>query len=295
LNASKPEKEAGNQFENEEDDFMKSLATVKMNLKKPKTPPRSRLLRLAQVYAAAIIALLLLSSCLFSGGEAAASDFHLHIKDDKTGDSFFINALSGDYMLFRGANRSYLAGRGKLTVSDCLLELRDNGASTKRPDRDVSITYNLCEGTAKAEAKVFATGETFTLLGSQTTGEQQSDNPARGAQEPQPNRFFDPECMQDDVQSHLQMNFEDVSQSSGYVFADRQKNIFAKGEGAAVVNGCKLTVTDAGPDPKRPQYRVIIEYNRCTFAASAFVWFAASGKIYQLTDSDIRNSHNCFF
>jgi hypothetical protein len=278
---------------------MKSLATLKMNLKKPKAPPRSRLLRAAQVYAAAIIALLLLSSCLVSGGEAAASDFHLHIKDERTGDSFFINALSGDYMLFRGGNRSYLAGRGKLTVSDCLLELRDSGASARRPDREVYIAYNLCEGTAKAEAQVFATGESFTLLGSQATGEQQSDISAESLQdkgaEPQPNIRFEPECMQDDVQSHLQMNFQDASPGSGYFFADRQKNIFAKGVGAAVVNGCKLTITDSGPDSKRPDYRIIIEYNRCTFVASAFIWFAASGKTYQLYDSDIRNSQNCLF
>jgi hypothetical protein len=279
-------------------DFMKSLATLKMNLKKRNAPPRSRLLRLTQMYAVTILGLLLLSSCLF-GGEAAASDFHLHIKDHKTGDSFFINALNGDYMLFRGANRSYLAGRGKLTVSDCLLELRDSGASAKRPDREVYIAYNLCEGTAKAEGQVFATGETFALLGSHTTEQLAGDITAKDAQdanaEPGTNIRFEPKCMQDDVQSHLQVNFEDASPGSGFIFADRQKNVFAKGMGTAVVNGCKLTITGSGPDPKRPDYRIIVEYNRCTFAASAFIWIAASGKTYQLTDSDIRNSNNCLF
>lgn len=186
-----------------------------------------------------------------------------------------------------------------MTVSDCLLELRDSGASAKRPDRDVYIAYNLCEGTAKAEAQVFATGETYSLLGSQTAGEPQSDILAKGLQdkgtEPNATTRFEPECMQDDVQSHLLMNFEDAPQISGYIFADRQKNIFVKGIGRVAVNGCKLTITDSGPDPKRPDYRVIIEYNRCTFAASAFVWIAASGKTYLLNDSDIRNSHNCIF
>lgn len=280
---------------------MKTLANLKMNLKNHKAQPRSRLFRSLRRCAVALIALALLLPCLPGSREVSASDFNLHIKDDKTGDSFFINALTGDYLLFKGAKRSFLAGRGKLTISDCLIELRDSGASAKRPDRDVYVAYNLCEATAKAEGQVFATGESFALRDSQTTDNEPSEIAANdgGAEgeitEPDGNRRFEPVCMQDDVQSYLQMNFENSLEGGLYVFADRQKNIYLKDEGVVVVNGCKMTLTDSGPDPKRPDYRVILEYNRCTFVANAFIWIAATGRTYTLHDSDIRNSNNCSF
>ncbi len=280
---------------------MNILANLKMNLQNHKAQQRSRLLRSTRRCAVALIALAILAPCLHGSREVSASDFNLHIKDDKTGDSFFINALTGDYLLFKGAKRSFLAGRGKLTISDCLIELRDSGASAKRPDRDVYVTYNLCEATAKAEGQVFATGESFALSDSQTTDNEPSEGSARvddaegEITEPNGNRRFDPECMQDDVQSYLQLNFEIASQRSAYLFADRQKNMFVKGEGAVVVNGCKMTLTDSGPDPKRPDYRVILEYNHCTFVANAIIWVAATGRTYTLHDSDIRNSNNCLF
>jgi hypothetical protein len=278
---------------------MKTLVNLKMYLKNRNRQQRSRPLRNTRRCAVALIVLAILAPCLLGSREVSASDFNLHIKDDETGDSFFINALTGDYLLFKGAKRSFLAGRGKLTISDCLIELRDSGASAKRPDREVYVAYNLCEGTAKAEGQVFATGESFALSDSQTTDNEPGEISARkeGLEgeitEPIGNIRFQPLCMQDDVQSYLQMNFQNSSVSSAYVFADRSKNIFVEGQGAVVVNGCKMTLTDSGPDPKRPAYRIILEYNRCTFVANAIIWIAATGKTYTLNDSDIRNSNSC--
>src|SRR5688572_13301474 len=153
---------------------MKTLVNLKMYLKNRNRQPRSRLLRNTRWCAVALITLAILAPCLLGSREVSASDFNLHIKDDETGDSFFINALTGDYLLFKGAKRSFLAGRGELTISDCLIELRDSGASAKRPDREVYVAYNLCEGTAKAEGQVFETGESFALSDSQTTDNEPS-------------------------------------------------------------------------------------------------------------------------
>jgi hypothetical protein len=276
---------------------MKTLANLKMYLKNRKAQQRSSLSRKTRRCAVALIALMILAPCVPVSREVSASDFNLHIKDDQTGDSFFINALTGDYLLFRSAKRSFLAGRGKLTISDCLIELRDTGARANRPDRDVYVAYNLCEGTAKAEGQVFATGESFALSDRQTTDNEQREKSAREGEITEPDRDirFEPVCMQDDRQSDLQVTVLRIFDTGIYNFADRQKNIALSGDGAVVMNGCKMTLTDSGADPKHPDRQVIIEYNTCTFKASIFIWIAATGKTYRIQDSDIRNSDNCLF
>jgi hypothetical protein len=113
--------------------------------------------------------------------------------------------------------------------------------------------------------------------------------------EPEINIRFDPVCLQDDVQSSLQIAVERSFTNGEYRFVDRQKNISLSGEGDVTFNGCKITLTDYGKDPKRPSRRVIIEYNTCTFEATAYIWIAETGKSYVLHDSDSRNSSNCIF
>jgi hypothetical protein len=276
---------------------MRTLADLK------ERRPRALSGRLCRIRAGAValVILVILAPCLLSSREVSASDFHFHIKDDKTGESFFINALTGDYLFFRGAKRNYIAGRGKLMITDCLIELRDSGASAKRPDREVYVVYNLCEGTAKAQGQVYTTGESFTLIDSHTTDDEQIETNARDNRPadrivaPDSINRFQPVCLQDDMQSYLQFTLLGSFQERAYRFEDRLKDISVKGIGNVVMSGCKITLTDCGETPKRPDRRVIVEYNTCTFEANIFIWIAETGQTYRIHDRDSRNNVNCTF
>lgn len=277
---------------------MKRLANLKFNLKNRNGQVRSRGARCIRFCAIALVVLALFLPGLLSGGKVAASDFQFYFKDSKTGDSFYINVFTGDYLLFSDAKRSFLTGRGTLIVNDCLMQLRDNG-SAKRPDREVNFVYNLCEGTAKAEGQILATGEAFAVNDSQVMDEKpghiddQKDVVAEEKGEPRTNVRGEPICIQDDVQTYLVMNFFISYLEDRYAFVDRQKGIYLRGESNTVQNGCKVTLTDLGPDPKHPDRRVVIEYNTCTRKANVFIWIAATGKTYTIYDSDVRNNQDC--
>jgi hypothetical protein len=94
-------------------------------------------------------------------------------------------------------------------------------------------------------------------------------------------------CIQDDVHE----TFLSFSSSTGeYMFVDCRKGTSLSGVGLVSSSACKLSLTDSGPDRKRPDRRVSALVNTCTHAAEAVVQFLPSGTSFTIHDSDTTNS-----
>ncbi len=233
----------------------------------------------------------LVAMALFSAGwlRASASDFDLRLRDDATGDNLFVNLVTGDYLFFNGKRHSFFSGQGKLTVNSCVVELRDSGRNSKRPDRSVHLRYSLCDNAASAVCEVFATGEAYSIDDKDAADNQHTlfkdEADSSELEENAPIRF-DGFCLEDDSNGcTLRINGGD------YVFRDTRKGITIEGaeHGRLTINGCKVKLTDVG-DPKRPDRRVSVEINTCTRKASALVWFMSTGRTNTMSDSNISDS-----
>lgn len=98
--------------------------------------------------------------------------------------------------------------------------------------------------------------------------------------------LFD-QCIQDDAHQ----TFLSFSSTTGeYMFVDCRKGTSLSGIGSVSANFCKLSLTDSGPDRKRPDRRVSALVNTCTHAAEASVQFLPSGVSFTIHDSDTTNS-----
>lgn len=70
-----------------------------------------------------------------------------------------------------------------------------------------------------------------------------------------------------------------------YLFFDCSKGISLTGIGTLSESFCKLTLTDRGPVPKRPDRNISISINTCSRTGSASIVFP--GSAYTIADSDI--------
>jgi hypothetical protein len=233
-----------------------------------------------------LAAFALLLPCLLLTPEVSANDFHLYFQDDATGNRLFMDAVTGDYLMIDKEKRSFLAGRGKVTVTSCAIELQDSGANPKHPDRSVYILYNPCERVAKALCEVFSTTETYSLNDRDTTDNDGAFSTADSETAKSPHIRFEPTCLQDDANSSVSISFVNGT----YAFRDHSKGVSLQGTGSIVTTGCKVKISHDGADPKRPDRHVYIEYNSCTRVGTVFVWIASTGQTYFINDSDSRNS-----
>jgi hypothetical protein len=84
------------------------------------------------------------------------------------------------------------------------------------------------------------------------------------------------------------------SATGQYLFFDCSKNISLSGTGIVTQSFCKITLTDTGPIPKKPDRNINILVNTCTRVGTATVSIKSPAKTYSLNDNDISNSAcNC--
>jgi uncharacterized delta-60 repeat protein len=96
-------------------------------------------------------------------------------------------------------------------------------------------------------------------------------------------------CLQDDRSGNL-LQFN--STNGDYQFTDCRKGITLTGTGKVTNDpyGCKITLQDSGPIPKRPDRSVLVQANRCTHTARASILIFSTGSSFSITDTDITNN-----
>ena len=80
-----------------------------------------------------------------------------------------------------------------------------------------------------------------------------------------------------------------------YLFFDCSKGISLSGTGVVTQNFCKITLTDKGPDPKRPDRNINITINPCTNSGQGSITIIQSSTrstSFSITDNNI-NSFVC--
>jgi hypothetical protein len=94
-------------------------------------------------------------------------------------------------------------------------------------------------------------------------------------------------CLQDDLTGNLLL----FNSSTGdYQFSNCRKGLTITGTGVVAANGCKVQLSDTGPDPKRPDRNVSALANTCTRAGSASVQLLAIMKTFNISDSNMSNN-----
>jgi PA domain len=73
-----------------------------------------------------------------------------------------------------------------------------------------------------------------------------------------------------------------------YLFFDCTKHVSLSGTGVLTPQGCKLTLTDRGPVPKRPDRNISVAINTCTFNGEATITLTSPSATYRITDTDTR-------
>lgn len=77
-----------------------------------------------------------------------------------------------------------------------------------------------------------------------------------------------------------------------YLFFDCSKGISLSGTGVVTQNFCKITLTDKGTDPKRPDRNINITINPCTNSGQGAITIIPTNRSYSITDNNI-NSFVC--
>ncbi|MGA9769164.1 MAG: PA domain-containing protein [Blastocatellia bacterium] len=77
-----------------------------------------------------------------------------------------------------------------------------------------------------------------------------------------------------------------------YLFFDCSKGISLSGTGVVTKNFCKITLTDKGTDPKRPDRNINITINPCTNSGQGSITIVPLNKSFSITDNNI-NSFVC--
>jgi hypothetical protein len=101
-----------------------------------------------------------------------------------------------------------------------------------------------------------------------------------------PSGSFDT-CIKDDGNGRLLL-FN--SATGDYVFTDCGKGDILIGRASISREFCKLSLSDSGPDPKRPDRSVTVLVNTCTRVADAVIGIFSSGRNFTIHDSDTANS-----
>jgi hypothetical protein len=97
-------------------------------------------------------------------------------------------------------------------------------------------------------------------------------------------------CVQDD---QIPGRFIKINSTTGkYEFHDCTKNVVLTGTGVAGTFFCKITLSDKGPIPKRPDRSVNVLVNPCTGVGNAQVRVPGSLTTININDSDVFNN-NC--
>jgi pimeloyl-ACP methyl ester carboxylesterase len=97
-------------------------------------------------------------------------------------------------------------------------------------------------------------------------------------------------CISDEnTRRYLQIN----SATGAYIYRDCSKNISMSGRGKISISFCKLTMSDTGPDPKRPDRSVSVLLNTCTGNGTATVKVTGSPQVVSLIDSNSNNACAC--
>ena len=95
-------------------------------------------------------------------------------------------------------------------------------------------------------------------------------------------------CVQDDVNPSI---FIKISTTTGaYEFTDCRKGIVFGGTGVVSIFFCKIELTDAGPDPKRPDRSIDVLINPCTRRGDASVRPPGTFNTTKIGDSDVFNN-----
>jgi uncharacterized delta-60 repeat protein len=94
-------------------------------------------------------------------------------------------------------------------------------------------------------------------------------------------------CLQDDRNGNLlRLN----STTGEYQFQNCSKGVRLTGRGAVTINGCKVTFTDSGVNPKTPDRNLQASINLCTKAATATVILHSPFSRSEIIDQNIINN-----
>ncbi|MFL6213090.1 MAG: DUF11 domain-containing protein [Blastocatellia bacterium] len=94
-------------------------------------------------------------------------------------------------------------------------------------------------------------------------------------------------CVQDEANGNI-LRFNLMT--GAYQFINCRKGISLTGAGRVQNSGCKVELSDAGPDPKRPDRSVSASVNSCTRQGSATIKILASGLTFVIQDNDLTNN-----
>jgi hypothetical protein len=95
-------------------------------------------------------------------------------------------------------------------------------------------------------------------------------------------------CVQSDTNP---TQFIKINSTTGaYEFNDCLKGVVFTGTGVVSTSFCKITLTDRGPNPKRPDRAVNVLINPCTMRGDASVKLPSSLNVVTMGDSDITNN-----
>jgi hypothetical protein len=75
--------------------------------------------------------------------------------------------------------------------------------------------------------------------------------------------------------------------TGNYLFSDCSKGVFISGTGLLTPNFCKLTLTDSGPVPKRPDRNINVQINTCTGVGQATIALTSPSRSYIINDGNI--------
>jgi uncharacterized delta-60 repeat protein len=94
-------------------------------------------------------------------------------------------------------------------------------------------------------------------------------------------------CLQDDINGNLlRLN----SATGEYQYQNCSKAVILAGRGVISLSGCKLTLTDSGPDPKRPDRKVQASVNICSKTAAATITTFSQASRSEINDRNIADN-----
>ena len=95
-------------------------------------------------------------------------------------------------------------------------------------------------------------------------------------------------CVQDD---NNPSRFILINSTTGdYEYHDCGKGITLTGTGVVSTAFCKISLTDSGPIPKRPDRQVSVNVNPCTGFGNASIKVSPTASPVSLSDSNINNN-----
>ena len=101
------------------------------------------------------------------------------------------------------------------------------------------------------------------------------------------------DCVQNDRNASQFILFN--RDNGKYEYHDCSKGVVLSGVGVVTTgvpnDNCKITLTDSGPDPKRPDRAIFVDFNQCTHVGNASIRFPRTAKTpNNFTDSNTTNN-----